>query len=222
MDICNCDIDLEAFLCNIPSEWREGVVKSLCYVYNNECEEILCKGVKDCETTTFLSPFSINTDDEISIRYNSEKTQVERMFNILPLINNTLNNINPSCLATDEEWANMTFVERIQLFTEVYCECCTTTTTTTTSTTTIAPTTTTTTTIPATTTTTTTTIPTTTTTSTTITTTTAPEFMWVADEQACETEGGFGIVKTITGLSSPFKAWYDESTNRQLLQQKLM
>lgn len=43
---------------------------------------------------------------------------------------------------------------------------------------------------------------------------TQPQFEWIADDTACESEGGFGVVKSITGLSSPFKTWYDTDTDR--------
>jgi hypothetical protein len=43
---------------------------------------------------------------------------------------------------------------------------------------------------------------------------TEPFFEWIADDTACETEGGFGVVKTITGLASPFRSWYDVDTDR--------
>ena len=43
---------------------------------------------------------------------------------------------------------------------------------------------------------------------------TAPSPIWVALTQDCETEGGFGIVKTITGLSSPFLTWWDAVQER--------
>jgi hypothetical protein len=33
--------------------------------------------------------------------------------------------------------------------------------------------------------------------------------VWVEDTTSCETEGGFGVLKTITGLSSPAATWYD-------------
>lgn len=42
---------------------------------------------------------------------------------------------------------------------------------------------------------------------------TQPQFIWIADDQECETEGGFGVVKTITGLSSPSNVWYDIGAN---------
>jgi hypothetical protein len=34
-------------------------------------------------------------------------------------------------------------------------------------------------------------------------------FVWVADDITCETEGGYEVVKTITGLSSPVATWFD-------------
>lgn len=36
------------------------------------------------------------------------------------------------------------------------------------------------------------------------------DLQWLALLKQCEKEGGFGVVKTITGLSSPYKTWYDE------------
>lgn len=41
-----------------------------------------------------------------------------------------------------------------------------------------------------------------------------PEFAWIADDTFCEKEGGFGEVKTITGVFSPYYAMYDEPTGR--------
>jgi hypothetical protein len=38
--------------------------------------------------------------------------------------------------------------------------------------------------------------------------------VWVPDTQVCETEGGFDIQRTITGLSSPITSWYDTTNSR--------
>ena len=43
---------------------------------------------------------------------------------------------------------------------------------------------------------------------------TEPFFEWIADDQECETEGGFGEVKQITLVSSPARSWLDPDTNR--------
>ena len=169
MNICNCKKDLEAYLCDIPAEWREGIVNALCYVYADTCEDDVCVGIKECETLTFLSPFSVQ-DDTISISYKSEKYTSTKSFDLIPVIDNTLDTVDPFCLTTDEEWADLSFVERLELLISKRCECCppvttTTTSTSTTTTTTAAPTTTTTTTSTSTTTTTSTSSTTTTTTS---------------------------------------------------------
>lgn len=42
----------------------------------------------------------------------------------------------------------------------------------------------------------------------------AANLIWVADQQACQKEGLFGLVRTITGLSSPGATWYDVTNNR--------
>src|ERR1044072_122879 len=41
-----------------------------------------------------------------------------------------------------------------------------------------------------------------------------PNLIWLEDNSVCETSGGFTIYKTITGTSSPSKAWFDTVTNR--------
>ena len=37
--------------------------------------------------------------------------------------------------------------------------------------------------------------------------------IWIPDQIVCEREGGYGIVKSITGLSSPEVVWYDAQNN---------
>lgn len=41
-----------------------------------------------------------------------------------------------------------------------------------------------------------------------------PTFIWIAGDTECEKEGGFSVIKTITGLSSPNSVWYDTITGR--------
>lgn len=144
MNICN----LDKILCDVPPKWKEGIIKALHYVYNDECEGNSCDRIKECQTLTNLSPFSIIEGTKISVDYKNERYLYSRSFDVVPLISSSLDSINPSCLATEEEWADMTFVERLQLLISAQCACvCPATTTTitssTTTTTTIAPTTTT-------------------------------------------------------------------------------
>lgn len=39
-----------------------------------------------------------------------------------------------------------------------------------------------------------------------------PDLIWIAGAKSCEKSGGFGTIKTITGLYSPTKVWYDPIT----------
>lgn len=131
MDICNCHKDLEKYLCDVPDQWREGIVKALCYVFDDKCEDDECEGVKDCETTTFLSDFTVE-GNEVSISYTNERNTRTLSFDVVELIDNALDIVDPKCLASIEDWAEMTYVERLQLLLDAQCECCTTTTTSTT------------------------------------------------------------------------------------------
>ena len=39
-----------------------------------------------------------------------------------------------------------------------------------------------------------------------------PDLVWIAGAKSCEKSGGFGTIKTITGVYSPTKVWYDPIT----------
>lgn len=41
-----------------------------------------------------------------------------------------------------------------------------------------------------------------------------PNLLWVEGDSSCQTEGGFAVVKTITGVSSPATSAYDKDSNR--------
>ena len=69
MKICNCHKDLHAYLCDIPFEWRVGIVKALCLIFEQQPD--LCKWVKDCETLTFMSGFRFQGNNLI-IEYRDE------------------------------------------------------------------------------------------------------------------------------------------------------
>src|SRR5258705_7125651 len=127
MNICNCKEDLSAYLCDIPIEWKDGIVKSLCYIMSDDCEESICNSVKDCETTTYLSPFTVN-NNEVSISYKSEKNIKIRSIDIISLINAALINVNPQCLTSQQAWNLMSYREKLQLLITAMGVCCCTTT----------------------------------------------------------------------------------------------
>lgn len=140
MNICSCHKDLDKFLCDIPSEWREPIVKALCFTLNS-FPTLTCDMVRKCETITSLSGFTLN-GSVLSITYKDERGKSNvRTVNLETAINNVIDEIDVSCLENDDN-----LLDVIQALIDTHCDCCeVTTTTTTTSTTTTSSTTTTTT-----------------------------------------------------------------------------
>lgn len=130
MNICNCHIDIDKALCDIPAEWRKPIVNALCFTLSS-FPELTCKMVKNCETLTSLSPFTLN-GNILSITYKDEKgINNVRTVDIEAAINGIMDDIDTSCLPSDDDLFDV-----IQGIIETQCDCCTTTTTSTTTTTT--------------------------------------------------------------------------------------
>lgn len=135
MDICNCNIDLDAFLCDIPHEWREGIVKALCYTFQEG--EVTCAEIAKCESLTSLSPFTLN-NGILSVKYTNENGHIKTAtLDISAAIQDSLLEVDPKCLMSQEAWDDLTHEERLQSIIDATCICCEepTTTTSTTSTT---------------------------------------------------------------------------------------
>lgn len=144
MDICNCNMDLNAYLCDIPSEWREGIVKALCLTFLPV--EQNCTSIKNCETLTSLSGFTLE-GSELSVTFRDENGSVfTREIDLSLPIETSLDEVDPNCLMSQEDWDNLSYLEKIQSIIDSHCDCCTTTTTTTSTTSTTSTSTTTTTT----------------------------------------------------------------------------
>lgn len=152
-------------LSSIPLAWREQLAAAICSSSTiGNLFEIDCNEVKDCETVTTLSEFTIVNGTSVCISFtNEDNVKVTRCFDFSEILNNSIANIDPACIATASEWSAMTYKEKWQTIIDKVCEDCqtvveaTSTTTSSTTTTTTEPTTTTTTTEPTTSTTTTTT-----------------------------------------------------------------
>lgn len=114
---------IEKYLSHLPSEWKTQLVQILCLI-NDQKEEPSCDTIKDCETVTTLSNFSVN-GTVVSIQYKNESgVTVTRSFDAENIINGALSDIDPGCLATASEWESLTFTERIQLLIDKQCDCC--------------------------------------------------------------------------------------------------
>lgn len=115
------------YLKDLPSKWREQITSVLVNIQ----QDISCDKVKECETLTSLSEFTVS-GSEVSIKYKDEDgVQVTRTFDTEEILNNSLDEVDPDCLATPTEWDNLSYTERIQLLITAHCDCCSTTTTTT-------------------------------------------------------------------------------------------
>lgn len=114
---------IEQALASLPSKWRDQLVTLLCQIKEGQ-EDVDCNKVKECETLTVLSDFE-QDGTEISIKYTDEHgVQVTRTFDVSSLINSTLDDLDPSCLATPTEWNTMTYTERLQALIDAHCTCC--------------------------------------------------------------------------------------------------
>jgi hypothetical protein len=125
-------------LCDIPFEWRKGIVQALCYTLDNI--GVSCDDVKGCQTLTKLYPFSIN-GNILTAKFKDENGNVvSRTINLVDVIDDSLASVNPGCIMGIDEWSSLHHFEKIQAIIDAVCECCpnTTTTSSTTSTTTSA------------------------------------------------------------------------------------
>lgn len=121
---------IKEYLKGLPSKWRDKLT-DLLYDIGNDQSCPSCDEIKECETLTSLSDFSVS-GTEVSIRYKDEDgVTVTRSFDLDTLIGNHLN-VDPSCITDETTWNNSTFSEKIQLIIDSHCDCCSTSTTTTT------------------------------------------------------------------------------------------
>lgn len=140
MNICNCLEDLSAYLCDIPHEWREDIVKALCFVL--EDDPITCSDIKSCETVTYLSPFVLSGNvfyqDTLHVSFKDEKGRTyTRSINLRTALDNLFADLNPRCI-NGGTWVGLdTPEDKLNAIIARGCdECCQTTTTTSSTTTT--------------------------------------------------------------------------------------
>lgn len=114
---------IESYLSALPSEWKDQVVQVLMLI-KNEKEKPDCDTVKQCETVTSLSPFTVE-GTVVSITYTDEEgVETTRSFDTKQILNNVLNELSPACLTSEEEWGTLELDEKFQLLIDSHCECC--------------------------------------------------------------------------------------------------
>lgn len=119
----NCTQVLSEYLCDIPSSWRDQIVKAVCSSISKKSETD-CEDVKACETRTSLSSFT-REGTTVCITYEDEKgVSVNRCFEFDSLLNSTLDSVDPKCIASQEDWDSWTYTERVQAIIDYMCNCC--------------------------------------------------------------------------------------------------
>lgn len=114
---------IEEALSALPSKWAEQLATILCQI-KEDTGSVDCNKVKECETLTSLSDFTVS-GTTVSIKYTDEDgTQVTRSFDAGAIVNGTLDDLDPNCLASPEEWNSLSYDERIQLLIDAHCMCC--------------------------------------------------------------------------------------------------
>lgn len=152
IDCNNCKQQVLQMLASLPSSWRESIANAICDAVTGNLTPD-CTDVQDCidniYQNTELSEFEID-GTTVCIKYTDiNGVEVERCFDFSEIINNSLENLDPKCLATPIDWNAMSYREKWQRLIDQVCTDCEgeeITTTSTTTTTTEEPTTTTTTT----------------------------------------------------------------------------
>jgi len=120
----NCKEKLSIYLCDIPEKWRDQIVTSLCLAIEADNTTLDCKDVDDCFYTANLSAFT-RDGILISISYTDENQEiVTRSFNFTQLIESSMEGLDPKCIASQEDWDNMTYIEKIQAIIDYKCICC--------------------------------------------------------------------------------------------------
>jgi hypothetical protein len=113
---------IEKYLSVLPSEWKDKLTSILCEI--QEGSAVDCDKVKECETLTSLSQFSVQ-GSTVSITYKDENsTSYSRSFDVAQILNSELDELDAACLTDATTWSNLSYAERIQLLINKHCDCC--------------------------------------------------------------------------------------------------
>lgn len=119
----NCQERLSVYLCDIPEKWREQIVRTMCLAIEAD-NTSTCADIEKCFFTAQLSAIERN-GTYITISYTDENQEVvTRTFNFTQLIEHSMDGLDPKCVATQEDWDAMTYLEKIQAIIDYRCECC--------------------------------------------------------------------------------------------------
>lgn len=117
----NCEQILLVYLCDIPYQWRKQIANAICGAFPSS--DFTCEDVAKCETLTTLSEFT-QIGSRISIVFTDERNKKYTLeIDIKDVLNVSLDNIDPMCLASPEDWAIWTNKQRIESIINSSCNC---------------------------------------------------------------------------------------------------
>lgn len=133
----NCVKQVTDELSSLPKVWAEKLACNICNLVDteDECSTTTdCDDIKDCQTVTVLSDFTV-TENTVCISFNDERgVKVTRCFDA-SLYTDEINYTDGICI--NPLWGTLSATDKWQAIIDKVCYCCNpTTTTTTTSTTT--------------------------------------------------------------------------------------
>ena len=127
----NCQEKLGIYLADVPYQWRTQIINAIC---ENLEVDLDCKSIKNCQHRASLSAI-VYKNGVISITYVDEFNETfVRSFEVKTIMDGTMEGLDPKCIATQEDWDAMGYLQKIQAVIDFDCNCCTTSSTTTTTT----------------------------------------------------------------------------------------
>lgn len=117
-----CKEQILAQLTDLPPSWADQIATVVCDTIQ---KDIACEDVVACQTLTVLSDFSLEGSN-VCINYTDElENSYQQCFDFNDLLNNSMNDVDPKCLAADQDaWNVMTFVEKWQAIVDKVCTDC--------------------------------------------------------------------------------------------------
>ena len=120
MSCVNIPKEYSDLLDSIPSKWREQLLAFFVKI-KDETSLATCESLKACETLTSLSEFTIEGTN-VCVTFTDESgVEITRCFDASQVLNNSLYNVDPKCIATQESWRNMTFAQKMQAIVDKIC-----------------------------------------------------------------------------------------------------
>ena len=120
-----CKQQFTGKLDNLPSGWRDSIIDFVCNYISSQ-QTVDCEVLKECleDTTTSLSEWDINGSEVCITFTDREGVSVTRCFNFNEIINRSLDDLDPKCLAEQTDWIAMTYTEKWQALIDRVCDTC--------------------------------------------------------------------------------------------------